>query len=129
MNGEAYSSPSHRPLRCLPCKAWLNGEPERWVKPMGAGKALWRRKLLSITSAAALAGSVLALSVGPAAAFAGDPQAGANGVAADTGHPQAEIDGVASAFGLTTDQARAQLAAQDAAHRVAAALPANSPSR
>ncbi|EWM18579.1 proprotein convertase P-domain-containing protein [Kutzneria sp. 744] len=91
---------------------------------MGAGKALWRRKLLSIASGAALAGSVLALSVGPAAASAGDPQAGANGVAADTGHPQAEIDGVASAFGLTTDQARAQLAAQDAAHRVAAALPA-----
>ena len=91
---------------------------------MGAGKALWRRKLLSIASAAALAGSVLALSVGPAAASVGDPVV-ANGEAADTGHPQAEIDGVASAFGLTTEQARAQLAAQDVAHRVAAALPAD----
>lgn len=37
-------------------------------------------------------------------------------------HPPAEVDGVAAAFGLTADQARAQLAAQDEAHRIAATL-------
>ncbi|MFJ7219786.1 proprotein convertase P-domain-containing protein [Amycolatopsis sp. NPDC098790] len=39
------------------------------------------------------------------------------------GHPDAEVAGVAAAFGLSDGQARAQLAAQDEAHRLAAALP------
>ncbi len=38
-------------------------------------------------------------------------------------HPDAEVAGVAAAFGLSTDQARTQLAAQDRAHRLAATLP------
>jgi chitodextrinase len=38
-------------------------------------------------------------------------------------HPDAEVAGVAAAFGLTADQARAQLDAQDRAHRLAATLP------
>ena len=38
-------------------------------------------------------------------------------------HPEAEVAGVAAAFGLSTDQARAQLAAQDRAHRLATTLP------
>ncbi|WP_410614051.1 proprotein convertase P-domain-containing protein [Amycolatopsis sp. lyj-109] len=40
-------------------------------------------------------------------------------------HPDAEVAGVAAAFGLPADEARAQLAAQDRAHRLAAALPAS----
>ncbi|WP_409491940.1 proprotein convertase P-domain-containing protein [Amycolatopsis sp. cmx-11-12] len=39
-------------------------------------------------------------------------------------HPDAEVNGVAAAFGLTTSEAKAQLAAQDEAHRLAASLPA-----
>ncbi|WP_086853215.1 fibronectin type III domain-containing protein [Amycolatopsis kentuckyensis] len=39
-------------------------------------------------------------------------------------HPDAEVAGVAAAFGLPADEARAQLTAQDRAHRLAAALPA-----
>lgn len=39
-------------------------------------------------------------------------------------HPDAEVNGVAAAFGLTVSQAKAQLAAQDEAHRLAASLPA-----
>ncbi|MEU0795600.1 fibronectin type III domain-containing protein [Amycolatopsis sp. NPDC005961] len=68
------------------------------------------RRFVSVASVAALA--ALGLGVTPAQA------------APPPSHPQAEVDGVAIAFGLTADQARAQLAAQDDAHRVAAALPA-----
>ncbi|WP_370949780.1 proprotein convertase P-domain-containing protein [Amycolatopsis sp. cg5] len=39
--------------------------------------------------------------------------------------PQAAVEGVAAAFGITADQARAQLTAQDDAHRVAGRLPAS----
>ncbi|AUI59268.1 proprotein convertase P-domain-containing protein [Amycolatopsis sp. BJA-103] len=39
-------------------------------------------------------------------------------------HPDAEVNGVATAFGLTTSEAKAQLAAQDEAHRLATSLPA-----
>jgi streptogrisin C len=67
------------------------------------------RRIVSVASVAALA----ALGLGLAPAEAATPS-----------HPQAEVDGVAAAFGLTADEARAQLTAQDDAHRLAAALPA-----
>ncbi|MCR6484533.1 proprotein convertase P-domain-containing protein [Amycolatopsis sp. OK19-0408] len=67
------------------------------------------RRIVSVASAAALA--ALGLGLTPAEAA--------------PGHPDAEVAGVAAAFGLTADQARAQLAAQDDAHRLAAALPAS----
>ncbi|GAB3162737.1 hypothetical protein GCM10027258_82200 [Amycolatopsis stemonae] len=66
------------------------------------------RRIVSVASAAALA--ALGLGLTPAEA------------APD--HPDAEVAGVAAAFGLTADQARAQLTAQDDAHRLAAHLPA-----
>lgn len=66
------------------------------------------RRFVSAVSAAALA--ALGLGVAPAEA------------APD--HPDAEVAGVAAAFGLSTGQARDQLAAQDRAHRLAATLPA-----
>ena len=64
------------------------------------------RRIVSVASVAALA----AFGLGLAPAEAATPS-----------HPQAEVDGVAAAFGLTADQARAQLTAQDQAHRLAAA--------
>jgi streptogrisin C len=67
------------------------------------------RRIVSVASVAALA--ALGLGLAPAEA------------APD--HPDAEVAGVAAAFGLTVDQARAQLTAQDQAHRLAAALPAS----
>lgn len=67
------------------------------------------RRIVSVTGVAALA--ALGLGLAPAEAA--------------PGHPDAEVAGVAAAFGLTADQARAQLTAQDQAHRVAAALPAS----
>ena len=67
------------------------------------------RRIVSVASVAALA--ALGLGLAPAEA------------APD--HPDAEVAGVAAAFGLTVDQARAQLTAQDRAHRLAAALPAS----
>lgn len=67
------------------------------------------RRFVSVASVAALA----ALGLGFQPAHAASPS-----------HPQAEVDGVAAAFGLTADQARAQLTAQDDAHRLASALPA-----
>ncbi|MEV7043323.1 proprotein convertase P-domain-containing protein [Amycolatopsis sp. NPDC051061] len=66
------------------------------------------RRFVSVVSAAALG-------LGLTPAEAAPPPA----------HPQAEVDGVAVAFGLTAARARAQLAAQDDAHRLAAALPAS----
>lgn len=69
------------------------------------------RGFVSVASVAALA----ALGLGFTPAQAAPPPS----------HPQAEVDGVASAFGIPADQARAQLTAQDDAHRVAAALPAS----
>jgi len=65
------------------------------------------RRFVSIVGAAALA----ALGQGFAPAEAAPD------------HPGAEVAGVAAAFGLTADQARAQLDAQDRAHRLAATLP------
>jgi streptogrisin C len=67
------------------------------------------RRIVSVASVAALA----ALGLGLVPAEAATPS-----------HPQAEVDGVAAAFGLTADEARAQLTAQDDAHRLAATLPA-----
>jgi streptogrisin C len=65
------------------------------------------RRFVSVAGAAAVA--ALGLGVVPAEAA--------------PGHPEAEVAGVAAAFGLSADQARAQLAAQDRAHRLAATLP------
>jgi streptogrisin C len=65
------------------------------------------RRFVSVAGAAAVA--ALGLGVVPAEA------------APD--HPEAEVAGVAAAFGLSADQARAQLAAQDRAHRLATTLP------
>lgn len=65
------------------------------------------RRIVSVTGVAALA--ALGLGLAPAEAA--------------PAHPDAEVAGVAAAFGLTADQARAQLTAQDQAHRLAAALP------
>jgi streptogrisin C len=67
------------------------------------------RRIVSAVGVAALA----ALGPGVAPAEAAGPS-----------HPQAEVDGVAAAFGLSADQALAQLTAQDDAHRLAARLPA-----
>ncbi|NBH08516.1 hypothetical protein GTY80_35430, partial [Amycolatopsis sp. SID8362] len=67
------------------------------------------RRFVSAAGVAALA--ALGLGVSPAEAA--------------PGHPDAEVAGVAAAFGLTADQARAQLTAQDDAHRLAAAVPAS----
>ncbi|MEU7789925.1 proprotein convertase P-domain-containing protein [Amycolatopsis sp. NPDC049159] len=67
------------------------------------------RRFVSVAGVAALA--ALGLGVSPAEAA--------------PGHPDAEVTGVAAAFGLTADEARAQLTAQDDAHRLAAALPAS----
>ncbi|WIY02367.1 proprotein convertase P-domain-containing protein [Amycolatopsis mongoliensis] len=67
------------------------------------------RRFVSVTGVAALA--ALGLGLAPAEAA--------------PAHPDAEVAGVAAAFGLTADQARAQLTAQDDAHRLAAALPAS----
>ncbi|UOZ11044.1 proprotein convertase P-domain-containing protein [Amycolatopsis sp. WQ 127309] len=69
------------------------------------------RRLVSVAGVAALA--ALGLGFQPAQAAPPAPPA----------HPQAEVDGVAAAFGLSADQARTRLAAQDDAHRLAAALP------
>ncbi|WP_439377948.1 fibronectin type III domain-containing protein [Amycolatopsis lexingtonensis] len=67
------------------------------------------RRFVSAAGVAALA--ALGLGVSPAEAA--------------PGHPDAEVAGVAAAFGLTADQARTQLTAQDDAHRLAVALPAS----
>ena len=66
-------------------------------------------KTVSVLSVVALA--ALGLGVQPAAA---QPAA-----------PSAEVDGVARHFGISADEARAQLLNQDNAHRLAATLPAD----